>query len=314
MISKSFNQLYFKIIQKKLNQYPKTSVHKKNIYIFPTQNGFQLGLFLITALIASTIYQINLGLIILVTLSVLFFLSILITYENLNHLEIKEYENIIDSNGKEPLKFMIINQANQRKINLQITDHQKDINSEAFNLSEGSNLILIKNPFLKRGCYDYPLLKIETIFPFGLTKAWNWFQLKGKFYVYPSPITYFKDLHHFLVETQKYKSDISEDFEGIDQFQEGMSESKIAWKISSSKEELYIKKFESRSETKKILIDYNHIPIHDHEKKLGIMVFLLNECLQQKKVFAIKIKNQLSDYGDNQNHHQACLKMIAETD
>jgi len=125
---------------------------------------------------------------------------------------------------------------------------------------------------------------------------------------------YFKDLNHFLVETLKYKSDFSEDFDGIDQFQEGMSESKIAWKISNSKDQLYIKKFESKSESKKILIDYNQIPIQDHEKKLGIMVFLLKECLQQNKIFAIKIKDQLSDFGDNKKHFEHCLKLIAEAD
>jgi len=314
MISKALNHFYFKIIRKKLKQYPDPSINRKNIYIFPTKDGFQLGLFLITALIASTIYQINLGLIILVTLSVLFFLSILITYENLNHIQIKDYENIIDSNGKEPLKLIINNSSKQKKINLNIIDNKDVLKSETFNLNTGANIISFNNPFLKRGCYDYPLLKIQTVFPFGITKAWNWFQLKERFYVYPSPIMYFKDLNHFLVETLKYKSDFSEDFDGIDQFQEGMSESKIAWKISNSKDQLYIKKFESKSESKKILIDYNQIPIQDHEKKLGIMVFLLKECLQQNKVFAIKIKDQSSDFGDNKKHFEHCLKLIAEAD
>ena len=314
MISKALNHFYFKIIRKKLKQHPDPSINRKNIYIFPTKDGFQLGLFLITALIASTIYQINLGLIILVTLSVLFFLSILITYENLNHIQIKDYENIIDSNGKEPLKLIINNSSKQKKINLNIIDNKDVLKSETFNLNTGSNVITFNNPFLKRGCYDYPLLKIQTIFPFGITKAWNWFQLKERFYVYPSPIMYFKDLNHFLVETLKYKSDFSEDFDGIDQFQEGMSESKIAWKISNSKDQLYIKKFESKLESKKILIDYNQIPIQDHEKKLGIIVFLLKECLQQNKVFAIKIKDQSSDFGDNKKHFENCLKLIAEAD
>ena len=314
MISKVLNHFYFKLIRKKIKQYPDPSINKKNIFIFPTKEGFQLGLFLITALIASTIYQINLGLIILVTLSVLFFLSILITYENLNHIKIKDYENIIDSNGKETLKLILHNQSKQKKINLDIMDNKDVFKSLSFNLEQGLNTIEFKNPFLKRGCYDYPLLKIQTRFPFGIIKSWNWFQLKERFYVYPSPVQYFKDLNHFLVETLKFKSDFSEDFDGIDQFQEGMSESKIAWKISNSKDKLYIKKFESKSESKKILIDYNHIQIQDHEKKLGIMVFLLRECLQQHKIFAIKIKDQLSDYGNDQKHYQTCLKMIAGTD
>ena len=314
MISKVLNHYYFKIVNKKLKQYPAPDINRKNIYIFPTKDGFQLGLFLITALIASTIYQINLGLIILVTLSVLFFLSILITYENLNQIKIQTHENIIDSHGKEPLTFILQNLATQQKINLKITDQQNELISQSFNLSIGANVIKIKNPFLKRGCYEYPLLKIETLFPFGITRAWNWFQLKNKFYVYPAPIMYFKDLNHFLVETVKYQSDLSEDFDGIDQFQEGMSESKIAWKISSSKEQLYVKKFESKSEAKKILIDYNQIPIQDHEKKLGIMVYLLKECLQQNKIFAIKIKNQISEYGDHKKHFEHCLKLIAEAD
>ena len=56
------------------------------------------------------------------------------------------------------------------------------------------------------------------------------------------------------------QSSSNEDFDGIDQFQEGMSESKIAWKISSSKDQLYIKKFENQLNISKILIDYDQIP------------------------------------------------------
>ena len=50
------------------------------------------------------------------------------------------------------------------------------------------------------------------------------------------------------------------------------------------------------------------------KKKLGIMVYLLKECLQQNKIFAIKIKNQISEYGDDKKHFQHCLKLIAEAD
>ena len=158
------------------------------------------------------------------------------------------------------------------------------------------------------------LLRIETSFPFGITRAWNWFQLKVKVYVYPSPIQCFRNFNDFLTHISSKQSNSSEDFDGIDQFQEGMSESKIAWKISSSKDQLYIKKFENQLHIKKILIDYDQIPKQDHETKLGMIVFLIKECLQQKKVFAIKIKGHKSDVWMITSHANKLLKTIAEID
>ena len=104
MIAKALNRFYFSIVAKKITQYPEPTVSKKNIYIFPTGYGFQIGLFIILSLIAATIYQINLGLIILVTLSVLFFLSILITFENINHLSFQPVESIISNQDSKGIK------------------------------------------------------------------------------------------------------------------------------------------------------------------------------------------------------------------
>lgn len=314
MISKALNRFYFSIVAKKLTQYPDPTVSKKNIYIFPTKHGFQIGLFIILSLIAATIYQINLGLILLIILSILFFLSILITYENINHLSFEPVENIIHDKDTRGIKLHIINHSKQKKINFFIFDKESKFKSTNFNLTSAENIVFLKGLFPGRGCYDFPLLRIETSFPFGITRAWNWFQLKVKVYVYPSPIQCFRNFNDFLTHISSKQSNSSEDFDGIDQFQEGMSESKIAWKISSSKDQLYIKKFENQLHIKKILIDYDQIPKQDHETKLGMIVFLIKECLQQKKVFAIKIKDHKSDYGETSHHANKLLKIIAEID
>lgn len=312
MIAKALNKFYFSIVAKKITQYPEPTVSKKNIYIFPTGYGFQIGLFIILSLIAATIYQINLGLIILVTLSVLFFLSILITFENINHLSFQSVENIISNQDSKGIKVEVTNHAKQKKLNFQISSQDKTLQSSDVNFHPGESLIHLQGLFQQRGCYDFPLLKIQTVFPFGIVRAWSWFQLKEPIYVYPAPIQYFKSFNHFLTHTMTNQSSSNEDFDGIDQFQEGMSESKIAWKISSSKDQLYIKKFENQLNISKILIDYDQIPEPDHETKLGIIVYLLHECLQQKKEFAIKIKDIESEYGQTSLHLDKLLKIIAE--
>lgn len=314
MISKALNRFYFSIIAKKITKYPDPIVSKKNIYIFPTKHGFQIGLFIILSLIAATIYQINLGLILLIVLSTLFFLSILITYENINYLSFEPVENIIHDKDTGGIKLCIINHSKQKKINFSICDKKTKYKSNNFNLNTGENTVSLQGHFLGRGCYEFPMLKIETSFPFGITRAWNWFLVKTMIYVYPSPIQCFRDFNDFLTHISSKQSNCSEDFDGIDQFQEGMSESKIAWKISSSKGQLYIKKFENQLHIKKILIDYDQIPEQDHETKLGMMVFLIKECVQQKKVFAIKINDQKSDYGATPLHAKKLLKIIAEID
>ena len=314
MISKALDRIYFSIVAKKLSQYPDPKIFRKNIYIFPTQYGFQIGLFVILSLIAATIYQINLGLIILVTLSILFFLSILITFENINHLSFQPVESIISNQNNKSIKIQVINHSDQKKLNFQISSRDRSLQSSSINFYAGENTIPLQGLFRQRGRYDFPLLKIETVFPFGIVRAWSWLQLKEPIYVYPAPIQHFKNFNHFLTQTLKNQSNSNEDFDGIDQFQEGMSESKIAWKISSSKNQLYIKKFENHLNISKILIDYDQIPGTDHETKLGIMVYLLFQCQKERKEFAIKIKDVESEYGQSSTHLNKLLKIIAEID
>jgi uncharacterized protein (DUF58 family) len=314
MISKALNRFYFSIVAKKLTQYPSPTISRKNIYIFPTKHGFQIGLFIILSLIAATIYQINLGLIILVTLSILFFLSILITFENINHLSFHPVESIVSNQNNKGIKIQVTNHTHQKKLTFQISSRDNSLQSSDVNFYAGENTVFLQGLFRQRGRYDFPLLKIETVFPFGIVRAWSWLQLKEPIYVYPAPIQYFKNFNHFLTQTLKNQSNSNEDFDGIDQFQEGMSESKIAWKISNSKNQLYIKKFEKHLNISKILIDYEQIPGTDHEAKLGIMVYLLFDCLQQKKEFAIKIKDVESEYGQTSVHLNKLLKIIAEID
>jgi len=68
------------LIKRTLNYNKKNNVNisnKKNIYIFPTFFGFQLGFFLFFCLLASTTYQNNFSLLIFIILFFIFFASIL---------------------------------------------------------------------------------------------------------------------------------------------------------------------------------------------------------------------------------------------
>ena len=137
MITKVLNKFYFSIIEKKIIKYSEPIITKKNIYIFPTKNGFQIGLFIILSLIASTIYQINLGLILLIILSILFFLSILITFENINNLSFATVENIIHCKDTKGIQLKIISRSKQKKINFNIADKETIFQSINFNISSG---------------------------------------------------------------------------------------------------------------------------------------------------------------------------------
>ena len=67
------------LIKRTLNYNEETNtkkLNKKNIYIFPTWFGFQLGIFLFFCLLASTIYQNNFSLLIFIILFFIFFEAI----------------------------------------------------------------------------------------------------------------------------------------------------------------------------------------------------------------------------------------------
>ena len=106
----------------------------------------------------------------------MFFISILISYQNLNNLKFKLIENLFPSNEEIILKYLIETQNKQERLNVDFKQNQYHYKTNI----KKSKQIIFKNTFKKRGIIETPCLNISSIFPFGIIKHLEKYHLKKK--------------------------------------------------------------------------------------------------------------------------------------
>lgn len=285
------------------------SLNKKNIYIFPTWFGFQLGFFLFFCLVASILYQNNFSLLIFIILFFIFFISILLTFQNLNNLDIStNSEIIVEQNTFQNLKIFVDNFDYTKKLNIIFKIEKQSLNSD---IAKGVNKIEIIKKFYKRGVFDLPTLHCHTMFPFGIIKAWSYKKLNCKVFCYPKPISPPNNIQFYMDSFNINKNDEHFDFSHVEEYKHGDSLSKIAWKISSAKKKKFVKKFDSFEKNERILIDFDKIhPNLNFEKRLQYSVFLIFYCYEKGKEFAFKIFKNQTEFDNSKSHLEKILKKI----
>ena len=94
---------------------------KLKVYIYPNLQGLLLGLFVFFCFLISVFYENNSGLLISIVIFFIFFISIFISHQNINNLRINFLtEYLVEANKTEYINFKIINDAKEKKLNIDL--------------------------------------------------------------------------------------------------------------------------------------------------------------------------------------------------
>ena len=300
------------LIKRTLNYNQKNKIkisNKKNIYIFPTFFGFQLGFFLFFCLLASTIYQNNFSLLIFIILFFIFFISILLTFQNIQNISFgAKPEMLIEQQYIELIKIHAENHDDMKKINLYFKLNESETNKD---LDKGLNFFELRAQFNDRGVFKLPALNAFTKFPFGIIKSWTYVNLDTQIFVYPKPKHPPKPIGYYMLDFNIDKKRDNFDFSHVDEYKQGDSLSKVAWKISSAKNKMFTKKFNSENFDKKVLIDFDQMHPHEEfETRLQYCSFIIIHCYNNSIEFAFKIGNQKTEFDLTKTHLEKILKKL----
>ena len=306
MLSKNWEKLVTKYLIKKSNLY-KNKLNKKNLYIFPNSNGFKLGAFIFFSFAASIFYQNNVGLLISIIFFFIYFLSIIISYQNINNIKIDPLTTLVPQNKNVYLDYLIHSLNNKERLNLNISNNENNIKN--VDLLDQKK-ITFKNLFLKRGVYEVPILKLESFFPFGIIKTYGLVKFEKKLHIYPEPIRPSEDLiKNLLIINKLDESDY--EFDRIEEAKQGESLSRVSWRHYSIKNKLFAKKFTNSKNNKEILIDIDLLNKKNLEKALSNAVYLIEHYYNKKINFALKYKQFTSTYSNSLTHKNDLLKFTA---
>ena len=282
--------------------------NRSKIIIYPNLNGLSVGVLVFFCFLISVFYENNFALLLSIIIFFIFFISIFISNQNLNHLDIQwKDEYFLEQNKYEKIYLQILNDTNEKKLNIDLVYQDKTIGN--FNFLKRFNKIFI--PFFneKRGAFKIQRLRLKSTYPFGIIRTKRFFDSESKLIVFPRMLKPNQDLlNEFNINLNGHTLD---EFDGIEDYKNGDDFSKIAWKKSTLKNKKYIKKFEQPEKEKKSVLNLDLYQSIEFETLLGYVTFIVQHYYKNKINLIVKHLDQTFYLNQNENSLKQILKYLA---
>ncbi len=282
--------------------------NRSKIIIYPNLNGLSVGVLVFFCFLISVFYENNFALLLSIIIFFIFFISIFISNQNLNHLDIQwKDEYFLEQNKYEKIYLQILNDTNEKKLNIDLVYQDKTIGN--FNFLKRFNKIFI--PFFneKRGVFKIQRLRLKSTYPFGIIRTKRFFDCESKLIVFPRMLKPNQDLlNEFNINLNGHTLD---EFDGIEDYKNGDDFSKIAWKKSTLKNKKYIKKFEQPEKEKKSVLNLDLYQSIEFETLLGYVTFIVQHYYKNKINLTVKHLDQTFYLNQNENSLKQILKYLA---
>ena len=282
--------------------------NRSKIIIYPNLNGLSVGVLVFFCFLISVFYENNFALLLSIIIFFIFFISIFISNQNLNHLDIQwKDEYFLEQNKYEKIYLQILNDTNEKKLNIDLVYQDKTIGN--FNFLKRFNKIFI--PFFneKRGAFKIQRLRLKSTYPFGIIRTKRFFDCESKLIVFPRMLKPNQDLlNEFNINLNGHTLD---EFDGIEDYKNGDDFSKIAWKKSTLKNKKYIKKFEQPEKEKKSVLNLDLYQSIEFETLLGYVTFIVQHYYKNKINLTVKHLDQTFYLNQNENSLNQIYKYLA---
>lgn len=294
-----FNHQIFENIKKK---------NRSKIIIYPNLNGLSVGILVFFCFLISVFYENNFALLLSIIIFFIFFISIFISNQNLNNLNIQwKEEYFLEQNKYEKIYLQILNETNEKKLNIDAVYQNKNIGN--YNFINKINKIFIPLFNDNRGVFKLQRLNLKSTYPFGIIRTKRFFDSNSKLIVFPKTIRPNQDLmNEFNINLNGH---ILDEFDGIEDYKNGDDFSKIAWKKSTLKNKKYIKKFEQPDIEKKSVLNLDLYQSIEFETLLSYATFIVQYYYKNKINLTVKHLDQTFYLNQNENSLNQILKYLA---
>ena len=282
--------------------------NRSKIIIYPNWNGVGLGFFVFLCFLIAVFYENNFGLLLSIIIFFIFFISIFVSNQNLNHLSINALDNYyLEAKKKGVIDIQVINHVNEKKLNIDL-DYKKQ-NLIELNFTKKINTIRLNEQYLERGTFSIGKITLKSIYPFGIIRTKRYFNSQSKIVVFPNKLQpNINLLNEFNINLKGHAND---EFEGIEDYKNGDSFSKIAWKKSIIKNKKYIKKFEEPKKENNLILNLDNYKDINFEDLLSYVSYIVDYYYRNKIELTIKHRDNTFYLNQSLNSLNQILKYLA---
>lgn len=286
---------------------------QKNVYIFPTKEGGFFAALLLLLLLTAINYQSSLIYLFTFLLGALFVFSIIFCFKNLSGLNLSLVAtNECFVNEDVVYSFVLKSKSNQYCESLCFSVLQQPTEIVDVAASEVATLQLSK-PSTKRGFEALGRIRLETVYPLGLIRAWTWLEFERAALVFPEPIKGDRVVSNGFKGEELEEGVVvkgEEELAGLRDYVLGDSPNRIAWKHYASKGELYVKEFDGESSST-CWLRYNDYSHGNKEQRLSYLCHDVLSFSNKGLNFGVELPGRVISPSQGENHKLECLRALA---
>ena len=301
-------------LQRRLPPSNEILLTNKRLFIFPTRAGFAWLVLLILCWLAATNYENNVVFAFACLLASLFVVSILATFGNLSGVRVRYLKSSPVFAGENVLLELLLTQPGKR--------YRESIRL-SFEYAEPVTVILngletvqvkIPVPTSNRGWFNPGRLRVESVYPLGLLRAWSRLDLNIRCLVYPQPIA-----DTPLATTVAGKGDGpvtvgegSEEFVGLNTYRPGDSLKRVAWKQFARGQGMHVKHY-ADAQSDELWLDWEAFPGHSRESRLSRLCGWLLQISSSPEVedYGLRLPGVEIAPAQGEVHRQRILRHLA---
>jgi len=286
------------------------ALNNRSLFIFPSKAGFGFLLLVLICWLMATNYENNVVFAITCLLISVFVITILHSFSNLSGLKLSFVRATPAFAGEQLVVELVLHQEQSRyRESLSLSFLGEEAVATTLHDQE---YIHVKVPLYapRRGIYNPGRLTLESAYPLGLLRVWSKLDLDIGCLIYPQPI--FTSPETVNAQSRGngplQMGDGSEDFVGLNNYQQGDSLKKIAWKQYAKEQGMYTKHYADYQD-ERIWLDWNDFPGLDRETRLSRLCGSLLQVSATDKAYGLRLPG-IEILPDNNEEHR--LKILRE--
>lgn len=299
-------------IAKRIPPQREQTLNQRNIFIFPTAFG---AFYLLVTALLFTIglnYQNNSVYAFCFFLVAVFVAAIMPTFNNLHGLTFRTKSHVVTTVGQ-PTDVVVYVSAEQRTRCQLALCHDPIVVFDV--IPDQQCDIHLALTMMSPGVHRLQSLKLESVYPLGLYRAWTWLSLANTLYAAPRPLRV-SDLAQ-LIDTQgraaQWQWQENEERE-LREFRPGDGARDIYWRRAVGEGPLLSKTrgVQRRAASPQGLLDYHRSTATQHLAKLADLCFWVLHCDAQGVPFGLILPATSIALDSGASHRKRCLMALAE--
>ena len=290
---------------------------QRNVYIVPTKAGFAFALTLLLMLVASINYQLNLGYVLTFLLAGAGIVSMHLTHGTLRGLTLHlRPAQPVFAGTPALLEIVITNPGRERNaLAVHFRDRAREGSSFAWSdvPQQGQATVHVSFVPAARGWHGVPLLVVETVFPFGLFRAWTVWRPAGRVLAWPKPETPAPALpaSAAVAGAQPVAArETGQEFDGVRHWRRGDPLRAVVWKKVAKTGEL-VSRDAQRLGSRELWLEWTGTGGADGERRLSRLAAWVQAADRAGVAYGLRLPGRELPPALGDAHRRAVLDLLA---